>query len=68
MKNEIVAVDGLANKVAQERIKKNREKLKVILHTIVLCGQQDFPLRGHRDDSKYYDKLPDAILEISKPY
>ena len=54
MKNEIVA-----NKVAQERIKKNREKLNVILDTIVLCGQQDFPLRGHRDESKYYEKQGD---------
>ena len=56
IKNEIVAVDVPANKVAQERIKKNREKLNVILDTIVLCGQHDFPLRGHRDDSKYYEK------------
>ena len=56
MKNEIVAVDVLANKVTQERIKRNRKKLNVILDTIVLCSQQDFPLRGHRDDSKYYEK------------
>lgn len=35
-------------------IKENRAKLTSILKTVILCGQQNFPLRGHRDDSRYY--------------
>ena len=67
MENEIVAVDVLANKVAQEIIKKNREKLNVILDTIVLCGQQDFPYED-TEMTVNITKNRVTILEISKPY
>ena len=30
-------------------------KLKSVLKTIILCGQQNFSLQGHRDDSRYLD-------------
>ena len=55
MQSEIVPIDVLAYSVRQERIaKKNREKLKSILKTI-LCDKQNIPLRGHRNDSKDYE-------------
>ena len=55
MQSEIVPIDVLAYSVRQERIAKNREKLKSILKTIILCGKQNIPLRGHRDDSKDHE-------------
>ena len=32
-------------------VKSNREKLHSIIETIVFCGSQNIPLRGHRDSS-----------------
>lgn len=34
----------------QKQIEENRKKLVPIVNTIFLCGRQNFPLRGHRDD------------------
>ena len=33
----------------RDTIQKNRQKLHSIVETIVLCGRQNIPLRGHRD-------------------
>ena len=41
------------SEVLQGRVDKNIKKLKVILQTVLFCGMQNIPLRGHRDDSKY---------------
>ena len=38
-------------------IDKNREKLKSILSSVVLCGKQNVPLRGHRDDSSHIEDV-----------
>ena len=35
----------------QEMLKKNMNALRAITSTIILCGKQNIPLRGHRDDS-----------------
>ena len=55
MRNEFVPIDVLAYSVRQERIEKNRQKLKSTLKTVIFCGQHDIALPSHRDDSKYYD-------------
>ena len=55
MERDIVSIDELANSVRKQRTENNRMKLKSILKTIILCGQQDFALRDHRDDSGYLD-------------
>ena len=55
MERDIVSIEELANSVRKQRIESDRMKLKSILKTIILCGQQDFALRGHRDDSRYLD-------------
>ncbi|XP_003748679.1 52 kDa repressor of the inhibitor of the protein kinase-like [Galendromus occidentalis] len=34
----------------EEQVKKNRQGLVPIIRTILLCGKQNIPLRGHRDD------------------
>ena len=33
-------------------IQQNREKMSSILKTIIFCGKQNIPLRGHRDGSQ----------------
>ena len=35
----------------KEMYERNMSHLSVITETIVLCGKQNIPLRGHRDDS-----------------
>ena len=55
MERDIVSIDELANSVRKQRIESNIMKLKSILKTIILCGQRDFALRGHRVDSRYLD-------------
>lgn len=37
------------NNAAKELIATNRMKLQSIMETIILCGRQNIPLRGHRD-------------------
>ena len=51
-------------KVAEE----NRAKLLSVLKTIIFCGKQKITLRGHRDDSKYYDSKQNTgkYRELSK--
>ena len=39
------------NKATAETVVMNRKKLKSIINNIILCGRQNFPLRGHSDSS-----------------
>lgn len=46
------AID-IANKINSQRmaqIEENKKRLIPIIKTILLCGRQNIPLRGHRDD------------------
>lgn len=38
------------NKSLQKQILENRARLRPIIETILFCGKQNIPLRGHRDD------------------
>jgi hypothetical protein len=35
-----------------EQIRKNRQNISPIIETVILCGKQNIPLRGHRDSGK----------------
>jgi len=35
-----------------KQVTENRERLKPIIETLILCGKQNIPLRGHRDDGE----------------
>ena len=39
------------DQVVQAQIAENRKKIKSIIKTVILCGQNNIPLRGKRDDS-----------------
>ena len=41
-------------------IAKNKQKLKSIVETILLCGRQEIALRGHRDDWNHVKEVPHA--------
>lgn len=43
-------VSLLMNEEVRNQVSKNRKKLIPIIKTVILCGRQNFPLRGHRDD------------------
>ena len=51
MRRQTVPIDQQLNRLEQAQIKENREKMKSIVKTIILCGQNNIPLRGKRDDS-----------------
>ena len=51
MEQRLQPIDVLLNSGVAEQVAENRKKLKSILKTVILCGQQNLPLRGHRDDS-----------------
>ena len=51
--NKTKPVDALLDQGLQDRMEKNADVLKSIVETVMLCGHQNFALRGHRDDSKH---------------
>ena len=51
MENRELAIDAQLSSIRRENIAKNRLKLKSIVETIIFCGRQGIPLRGHRDNN-----------------
>lgn len=47
------SISAKINKVREQNIKENRDKLKYMVQNIIFCAKQNIPIRGHRDDSKY---------------
>lgn len=45
---------------SQQQIASNRVKLQSIVETVILCGRQNIPLRGHRDSSYDLERNPTA--------
>ncbi|XP_046844785.1 52 kDa repressor of the inhibitor of the protein kinase-like [Xenia sp. Carnegie-2017] len=54
MKGKTIGIDEQADHLRSARIQYNRDVLGSIIKTIILPGRQNLPLRGHRDDSKYF--------------
>ena len=54
--NKVVPINQALNNILKATVQANREKLKPIVKTILLCGRQNIALRGHRDDSTRDDK------------
>ena len=52
--NRPIVVQQMCSDVKQ-RIAKNMKILEPIVESVILCGRQNVPLRGHRDDSQYID-------------
>lgn len=53
MENKHQPVTMQINAALAARVAQNRKKLQSILKTVIFCGRQNIPLRGHRDDSRH---------------
>ena len=42
--------------IYRNTVELNRQKLRSIIKTVVLCGKQNIALRGHRDGSSHIDE------------
>ena len=51
MVNKVVSINQALNNILKATVQANREELKPIVKTILLCGHQNIALHGHRDDS-----------------
>ncbi|CAF5004578.1 unnamed protein product, partial [Rotaria sp. Silwood1] len=51
-KNPAASIEMVLDNKRRRQILENRERLKPIVETILVCGRLNFPLRGHRDDGK----------------
>ena len=52
IENKALPVDKVSITGLQSKISENRAKLKPIFKTIIFCGHENIPLRGHRDDTE----------------
>lgn len=52
-------VRNLLNEERKSQISENRARLEPIIKTIILLGQQNIPLRGHRDDGNIFQDVQD---------
>ena len=69
MEKKTTPVDVMLDDLKKQQIEENRKLIRPIINAIVLCGRQNIPLRGHRDDSQYYlsdDVNPGNFIEILK--
>ena len=51
MTNQQPSIKSRLDQVLAERVAVNRQKLGSIMKTILFCGRQNIPLRGHRDNA-----------------
>ena len=57
MENKAPGIDAQLSSM-RRNIAENRLKLKSIVETVILCGRQGIPLRGHRDDNPHVQQDP----------
>ena len=60
MTNKQPSIHHRLDEQSRQQIVSNRKMLKSIIETIILCGRQNIPLRGHRDSSLDVEKDPCA--------
>lgn len=53
MAGESQSIDSQVDSVRTRQIQENQEKLAPIIKTVILCGRQGLPLRGHRDHGEF---------------
>ncbi|XP_063800287.1 52 kDa repressor of the inhibitor of the protein kinase-like [Pseudophryne corroboree] len=59
MDGKISSIEALADSAIRRRIESNRQKLIPIIKTILFCGMNNIPLRGHRDDGSIFTEDSD---------
>ena len=68
MQQKVAPIDVCMNRASQKIIEDNRRKLIPIIETVILCGRQNFALRGHRDDATNWDKGNPGNFQSSLNY
>ena len=53
MEQKTTPIDVQLDRIKLKQIEENRKRLQPIVDTVILCGRQNIPLRGHRDNSKH---------------
>ena len=56
--NRVLAINQQLSIQRRETVAQNRLRLRSIVETIIFCGRQGIPLRGHRDDHTCMDVDP----------
>ena len=54
MENRAISIKMQCDSSIAKQVELNRKKLDPIVQAVILCGRQNIPLRGHRDDSSFY--------------
>lgn len=52
-KNINLSTENQLDTIRVKQIVENRKNISPIIEAIILCGRQDFSLRGHRDSGKF---------------
>ena len=60
MTNQQPSIQSQLSQAKADIIASNRQKLASIVETILLCGRQNIPLRGHRDSLNDFEHDPSA--------
>ena len=50
IQSKLIPIDQQLQSSLAAQIAENRKKLHLIVKTIVFCGSQNIPLKGHRED------------------
>ena len=69
MEQKSTSIDVQLDTIVAQQVKRNREKLKPIVATVIRCRRQNIALRGHWDDSQYFGAVnndPGNFQEILK--
>ena len=60
MENVRPSIRTRLSEATAQQIATNRQKLHSIVETVVLCGRQNIPLRGHRDSTMDVEHTPNG--------
>ncbi|PFX17907.1 52 kDa repressor of the inhibitor of the protein kinase [Stylophora pistillata] len=53
---KMLSISEQLSDIHRNTVELNRQKLRSIIKTVVLCGKQNMALRGHRDDPSHLDE------------
>ena len=57
MRQQTIPINQQLDNLLQQQIAKNREIMKSLFKTVILCGRNNFALRGRRDDDPRNESL-----------
>ena len=55
-------IETIKNKIIDDKITQNRMKLASLIKIAFFLVRRNVPFRGHRDDSKYYEKYDNGNI------